>query len=69
MACVLRGISKVSEDGAVFVDERALALGLGYEKSVWTCGCFWLTKKQCGKDGGYRWIFGSGTRLLVRPGE
>uniref|UniRef100_A0AAA9TFU1 Uncharacterized protein n=1 Tax=Bos taurus TaxID=9913 RepID=A0AAA9TFU1_BOVIN len=21
------------------------------------------------KDGGYTWTFGSGTRLLVRPGE
>lgn len=36
---------------------------------MWTCGCFWLAEKHCGKDGGYKWIFGSGTRLLIRPGK
>lgn len=48
--------------------ERA-PLSLRYEKDVWVCGCFWLTKKHCGKNAGYKWIFSSETRLLVRPGK
>lgn len=49
--------------------KRAVSLSLRNEKDVWVCGCFGLTKKHCGQDGGYKRIFGSGTRLLVRPGK
>jgi hypothetical protein len=31
--------------------------------------CFVLNMKHCGTSGGYKLTFGSGTRLLVQPGE
>lgn len=54
---------------AHLVGERAISLSLRYEKDMWASGCFWLARKHCGNDGGYKWTFGSGTKLIVRPGK